>query len=190
MTTVNGMPAHILLVHAVVVLVPLAAFLLVLTALWEPARRRLAAANAILSIFVVIIVPITTGAGEWLERRVPETPLLRDHTELGDTAIFYAIPIAVLAIVVWWRQIEAAAADSPGIEPTGAGGRLATLTRQRTYLAPLSATVTRVIAVLAVVVALVGLFGIYRVGDSGSKAAWTGNFSATPTDPGPGRRPH
>src|SRR3954463_4216838 len=72
MTTVNGMPAHILLVHAVVVLLPLAAFLLVLTALWEPARRRLAAANAILSIFVVIIVPMTTGAGEWLERRVPE----------------------------------------------------------------------------------------------------------------------
>jgi hypothetical protein len=187
MNTVNGLPAHILLVHAVVVLLPLAAVLLVLTALWEPARRRLAAANALLAIAVVIIVPITTSAGEWLEGRVPQTELLHDHTELGDTAIWYAIPIAVLAVVVWWRQREAAIVD--GTEPTGSGGPLATLTRQRTFLKPESLTITRVIAVLAVVVALAGLYGIYRIGDSGSKAAWTGNFSATSTDPGPGHRP-
>ncbi len=191
MNTLNGLPAHILLVHAVVVLLPLAAFLVVLTALWAPARRRLAAANAILSVVVVIIVPITTSAGEWLEQRVPETPLLRDHTELGDTAIWYAIPIAILAVVIWWRQLETIATETPEALPSsGAAGRVATLTRRRTYLAPLSATVTRVIAVLAVVVAVAGVYGIYRIGDSGSKAAWTGNFSSTPADPGPGRRPH
>jgi hypothetical protein len=189
MNTVNGLPAHILLVHAVVVLLPLAAVLLVLTAWWEPARRRLAAANAILAIAVVLIIPITTSAGEWLERRVPQTNLLHDHTELGDTAIWYAIPIAVLAVVVWWRQREATVAETPATANTGIGGRLATMTRQRTYLKPESRTVMRVIAVLAVVLAVVGVYGIYLIGDSGSKAAWTGNFSATSTDPGPGRRP-
>jgi hypothetical protein len=69
MTTVNGLPAHILLVHAIVVLLPLAALLLVLTAVWPDARRRLAGPNALLSLLVVVLVPLTTSAGEWLERR-------------------------------------------------------------------------------------------------------------------------
>jgi hypothetical protein len=178
MTTVNGLPAHILLVHAIVVLLPLAALLLVLTAVWPAARRRLAGPNAILSLVVVVLVPITTTAGEWLERRTPQSTLLHDHTQLGDTAILYALPVAALALVIWWRHREARA------------GGPAALPRRRTYLAPLSMTVTRVVAVLTIVVAGASAYGIYRIGDSGSKAAWTGKFSATPAEPGPGRSPH
>lgn len=77
MTTLNGLPAHILLVHSIVVLLPLAALLLVACALWPAARRKLAGPNAVLSVLVLILVPITTDAGEWLERRVPSTPLVR-----------------------------------------------------------------------------------------------------------------
>lgn len=40
MSTINGLPAHVLLVHAVVVLVPLTAIMLVLAAFWPSARRR------------------------------------------------------------------------------------------------------------------------------------------------------
>jgi hypothetical protein len=185
MSTVNGLPAHILLVHAIVVLLPLAALLLVLSAVWPGARYRLAGPNAILSLVVVVLVPITTSAGEWLERRVPESALLRDHTELGDSAIFYAIPIAVLAMVVWWRGREAAAELAGGDAIAGAGAA-ATLTRRRTFLAPRSTVLTAVIAVLAIIVAGVGVYGIYRIGDSGSKAAWTGNFNPTATERGPG----
>src|SRR5690349_22991242 len=134
MGTVNGLPAHILLVHAIVVLLPLAALLLVLTAVWPAARRRLAGPNAILSVLVVALVPVTTSAGEWLEQRVADTALLRDHTELGDTAIWVAIPVALLALVIWWRQREATA-------------------QRRAYLAPLSVTITRSVAALAIIVA-------------------------------------
>jgi hypothetical protein len=191
MGTVNGLPAHILLVHAIVVLLPLAALLLVLTSLSPSARRRLAAPNAILSVVVVALVPITTSAGEWLERRVNDTQLLHDHTELGDTAIWVAIPVAVLALVIWWRQREAApVGDGPaGDGPVEGGSGVATATRRRTYLAPLSTTVTRIVAVLAVVIAVGAVYDIYRIGDSGSKAAWTGNFSSTPAQRGPGRPP-
>ena len=164
MTTVNGLPAHILLVHAIVVLMPLSALLLVVTALWPAARARLALPNVILSVLVVVLVPVTTSAGEWLQGRVPQTALLHDHTELGDSAIFYAIPIAVLALVVWWRDREARGTSS-----------------RRAWLAPLSAAVTGVVAVLALAAGTAGVYGIYRIGDSGSKAAWTGNFSATET---------
>ena len=182
MTTVNGLPAHILLVHAIVVLLPLAGLLLVLTAVWPAARRRLAGANAVLSVLVLVLVPVTTSAGEWLERRVPQSTLLHDHTDLGDTAIWYAVPIAVLALVVWWRHREATAAPSGGGAVSGSGATV-TPTRRGTYLAPWSTAVTGVIAVLAIVVAGAGVYGMYRIGDSGSKAAWTGNFGATATRP-------
>jgi len=193
MTTVNGLPAHVLLVHAIVVLLPLSALLLVLTAFWPAARARLAGANALLSIIVVALTPVTTGAGEWLERRVPQTALLQTHTDLGDGAVFYALPIAAMAVVVWWRQREAAIVAGQAAahsERTGSGGGVATLSRTalptRPLLAPTSTTVTRVVAALAVIVAALGVYGIYRIGDSGSKAAWTGRFSTTATVGGPG----
>ena len=40
MSTIAGLPAHILLLHFVVVLVPLTAILLIVCALWPAARRR------------------------------------------------------------------------------------------------------------------------------------------------------
>ncbi|WP_328611233.1 hypothetical protein OG943_19600 [Amycolatopsis sp. NBC_00345] len=191
MTTVNGLPAHILLVHAIVVLLPLAALLLVLTAVWPAVRRKLAGANAILSVLVVVLVPVTTDAGEWLERRVASTPLVRAHTDLGDTAIWAAIPVAVLALVVWWRAREARAAavvqepqvTEPGIaEPGGAEpGSTAVVTRpvaaRRTFLAPASTTVTVVVAVLCVLAAGAACYDIARIGDSGAQASWQGQFS-------------
>ena len=178
MTTVNGLPAHVLLVHAIVVLLPLAALLLVLSALWPAARAKLAGPNAILAVLVVILVPITTDAGEWLERRVASTPAVRTHTELGDTALWVAIPVAVLALLVWWRRrkrLESQAADP---------GSRAVATPRRTFLAPASTAVTVVLSVLAVVAAGAAFYDIYRIGDSGAQASWQGQFSATPAPRG------
>jgi hypothetical protein len=180
MTTLNGLPAHVLLVHAIVVLLPLAALLVVLTAVWPSARRRFAGANVLLSWLVVVLVPLTTSAGEWLERRVPQTSALHDHTELGDTAIWVALPVAVVALAVWWREREASvAAGSP---PPGPMPR-------RAFLAPLSTTVTTVVTVLAVAAAVAAVVDIYGIGDSGARAAWQGHVSSTPA-PRPSGRPH
>jgi hypothetical protein len=175
MTTVNGLPAHILLVHAIVVLLPLAALLLVLTAVRPAARRRLAGPNAILSVLVVVLVPITTEAGEWLERRVASTPLVRTHTELGDTALYVAAPVAVLALVVWWRQREAGPAPTTDASAPS---------RRRTVLAPASAAVTVVISVLAIAAAGAAVYDVYRIGDSGAQATWQGQFSSAPAPHG------
>lgn len=177
MTTVNGLPAHILLVHAIVVLLPLAALLLVLSALWPAARAKLAGPNAILAVLVVLLVPITTDAGEWLERRVARTPLLRTHTELGDTALWVAIPVAVLAVLVWWRRRESLrnqAADTA--EGTG----------RRTFLGPASTAVTVVFSVLSIAAAGAAVYDVYRIGDSGAQASWQGQFSSTPAPRGSG----
>jgi len=186
MSTLNGLPAHILLVHAIVVLLPLSALLLAVSAIWEKTRRRLAGPNAILAVLVLLLVPVTTNAGEWLERRVPRTDLLRAHTELGDTAVFVALPVAILALVVWWRQRESDVAARPPVESDvdGSGGT-ATVTRtdvrRRTLLAPASKTVTTVIMLLAVLAAVGTCYQIYRIGDSGAQASWQGKFSTDPT---------
>jgi hypothetical protein len=200
MTTLNGLPAHILLVHAIVVLLPLAAVLLVLCALWPAVRRKLAGPNALLSLMVVVLVPITTDAGEWLEQRVASTTLVRDHVELGDTALFVAIPVAVLALVVWWRHREASVAhravtQRSGSEPGQAQAYSAPadsiqgksrLVQRRTFLAPASTVVTAVVAVFSVLAAGAALYDIYRIGDSGAQATWQGKFSSTPISGGPG----
>ncbi|WP_199817160.1 MULTISPECIES: DUF2231 domain-containing protein [unclassified Amycolatopsis] len=169
MTTVNGLPAHILLVHAIVVLLPLSALLLVLSSVWPKARGKLAGPNAVLAVVVVILVPITTNAGEWLERRVAQTPLLRDHTELGDTALWVAIPVAVLALLVWWRERENTRLSADTDDSPVAG--------RRTYLAPASTKVTAAVAVVAVLAAGAAVYDMYRIGDSGARASWQGNFS-------------
>ncbi|MEV4143831.1 hypothetical protein AB0J40_09200 [Amycolatopsis sp. NPDC049691] len=176
MTTVNGLPAHILLVHAIVVLLPLAALLLVLSALWPAVRRKVAGPNAILSVLVVVLVPITTEAGEWLERRVASTPLVRAHTELGDTALYVAIPVAVLAVVVWWRRRESLQAPTG----TASAGSTTVATRRRTFLAPTSTAVTVVLAVLSIAAAGAACYDIVRIGDSGAQATWQGQFSSAP----------
>jgi hypothetical protein len=177
MTTINGLPAHILLVHAIVVLLPLAAALLVLTAVWPAARRRLSGANALLALVVVVLVPITTNAGEWLERHLPETPLLRTHTDLGDTAIWVALPVAVLALAVWWRGREAATVAAG----SGPGAALASRpAARRTFLAPSSTVVTGVVTALCVLAAGAACYDVVRIGDSGAQATWQGQYSSTP----------
>src|SRR4051812_44177786 len=148
MTTINGLPAHILLVHAVVGLVPVTALLVVLVAVWPAARRRLTWAAAALAVMTLIAVPVTTEAGEWLEHRVERTALLRAHTELGDTMLPWAIGLAVVALAILARMVLAeraagravpvAVGDGPGTTRapapvrkagvgTGPGGRAVSL---------------------------------------------------------------
>ena len=181
MTTIAGLPAHVLLVHAVVVLVPLVALLTVLVAVWPAMRARFAQLNAVLAVATLVAVPLTTEAGEWLEHRVARTELLRVHTQPGDTLLPWVVGLAVLAVAVIvrdWLHARSAArvpvgAGAPGEpEPAAAlpGGR----------------AVTVAIAALAVVVAVGSAVTVYRIGDSGARASWTGQFSEQATVPGRG----
>jgi hypothetical protein len=60
MTTIAGIPAHALLVHAIVVLAPLVALLEILCAVWPAARRRLV--WLVLALAAVNLV-LTPGSG-------------------------------------------------------------------------------------------------------------------------------
>ena len=77
--SINGLPLHVLLVHAVVVLIPLTALSLVLVAFWPAARRRLGFVTALLGLVLIVLIPLTTQAGQWLKDRVASTPFVENH---------------------------------------------------------------------------------------------------------------
>jgi hypothetical protein len=184
MSTVNGLPVHALLVHLVVVLVPLTAVLLVLVALWPSARHRLSLTTAVLATLSLISVPITTEAGDWLEHHVARTALVRDHTHLGDTMLPWAIGLFLVAAALAAREklrgrglpYRHTRADGPGTTHAAAVG-----TARTDGLGGRPATV--VLAVLALLVAVGATVTVYRIGESGARAAWTGQFSQQPVPP-------
>ncbi|MEU9477537.1 DUF2231 domain-containing protein [Streptomyces sp. NPDC048191] len=164
MNLVNGLPAHVLFVHVVVVLIPLAALALVAAALWPRAARRLGVLLPALAFVALVSVPLTTHAGEWLERHVQDDALVRRHTELGDGLLPWALGLFVLAAVVWWAGRRAPAEPGQGRGPR--------------WSAP---PVRILLGVLSLAVAVGAVVDVYRIGDSGAKAAWHDGYSKTAT---------
>lgn len=153
LNTVNGVPAHVLLVHAVVVLLPLAALLAVLGAVWPAARRRLGILTPLTALVAVLFIPLTTHAGEWLQEHVPNSELVRRHVRLGDGLLVWAGLLFVLSAALWLADVA-----------PGRGWRLPAAAVSRA---------SRVVgSVLLCAVAVVAVVQVYRIGDSGAKAAW------------------
>ncbi|MGW7577467.1 DUF2231 domain-containing protein [Streptomyces sp. NPDC054765] len=169
LTVINGLPAHVLIVHFVIVLVPLSALAVVAGAMWPSAARRMGIVLPLLALVALASVPVATGAGEWLEKHVDSNALVRRHTELGDGLLPWAVGLFVLATVVWWTTRRPAPAEAtPGERTRSASSR--------------SALVIRIVAsVLAVGVAAGAVVNVYRIGESGAKAAWHDSFSKAPT---------
>ncbi|MCQ4205643.1 DUF2231 domain-containing protein [Streptomyces longispororuber] len=164
MSLINGLPAHILLVHFVVVLVPLTALALAVCAIWPRVARRMGIVLPLLALVTLVSVPLTTEAGEWLERHVDRDALVRRHASLGDGLLPWVGCLFLLAVAIWWMARRAAASGSGS-----SGGRT-----------QLSAALVRIAAaVLAIVVSVGAVVDVYRIGDSGAKAAWHDGFSKT-----------
>jgi uncharacterized membrane protein len=163
MSLVNGLPAHVLLVHFVVVLVPLTALALAVCAIWPAAAQRMGIVLPLLALVTLTSVPLTTQAGEWLEEHVDGDALVRRHAELGDGLLPWAGGLFVLAVIVWWaarRTSASASGTSRGTRRSAAPVRIAA-------------------AVLSLVVSVGAVVDVYRIGDSGAKAAWHDGFSKT-----------
>src|SRR5689334_13047990 len=116
MNIINGMPAHALLLHAVLVLVPLTALLEIVCGLWPAARRgHVLWLTLILAVVNMVLTPITIDAGEWLYGlRSNASPILREHAERGSLMVYFsaALLAAAVALVVL-RVIERRSEKSP-----------------------------------------------------------------------------
>jgi len=154
MSTITGLPAHILLNHFVVVLGPLAAILAIICALWPAARRRLIWLVLLLAVATLVLTPLTTNSGEWLADKLGASPAINHHAQLGDTLVYMVAALVATVIVLAVVHIRQA--------------------RGRTV----KLAVQAVVGVLVIAAAVATLVQSYRVGESGARAAW-GTVSAS-----------
>ena len=166
-----GLPLHVLLVHAVLVLIPLVALALVLIAAWPAARRILWLPVILAAALLLPLGLITVEAGKWLEERVPPAPLIQEHTAQGEDIVPWLVALLVAAAVIAaWAVIELVAARrSSGIAPARPGRAV-------------RITVGIVLTLGAVAIAAGSSWTLVQIGESGSRAVWEGSFSDEPLD--------
>ena len=149
MTTIFGLPAHALLVHAVVVLAPLVAALEILCALWPAARRRLVWLVVALAAAVMALTPVTASAGQWLYEQSPQhAPIVEVHADRAEWMIYFAVGLLIVAILQAFQHWT----ESRSSEPKRA--------------------LAVVAAVLAVVIGVSSTVAVVRIGDAGAQAVW------------------
>jgi len=154
--TVFGLPTHAIVVHATVVLLPLAALVVLLHAFWPAARRRLGIVTPLLAGVALVLVPLSTESGESLEHSVGENALVERHAELADGMLPWAIGLFVVAVGLWLLDRRRASTTAP-------------------RWLPIVASVLAVVAVAGTVQQIV------RVGHAGAEATWNGVVSTSST---------
>lgn len=132
--TLRGLPLHVLVVHAVVVLVPLAALGALGSALWPAVRRHFGATAVVVAAVATVLVPVATGSGRNLAHRLGAEELVRNHARWGGRMLpaMIVLLIAVLALVlldIATRSAQLAASAVPvGVGATSHAGGNATMT--------------------------------------------------------------
>lgn len=149
MTTIAGLPAHALLVHAIIVFTPLLALSTILCALWPAARRRLVWFVLALAAVNLALTPLTVEAGEWLYNRESQhSAILQTHAARGQWMIYFSAALLVVALAV------------------------AVLHRRESRPEKPRALATVAVAVLAIAVGVASIVGVARIGHTGTEAKW------------------
>lgn len=156
-TTILGIPAHPLLIHAAVVFVPLLIVAAVVHALWPVARGRLDWAVAGLAIVAPLAVWIAKISGQNFRQRLIDRNInspefmakISQHQSYGTTTLWWTIGLAVLGLLmlVYDRRRRAGTLSDP------------------VWLAGTAMTI--------VVAAFTGYY-IFKTGDTGAHIAWSG----------------
>ena len=149
--TVFGLPLHPLIVHATVVVVPVAAISVLMATFWPRFRRWASWGPLASAVLAVILVPITTSSGESLEHALPRSDLIETHSHLADGLLPWVIVLFVGAAGAFWTHV---APSRPGLW-----------------------TFPRALVIAAILVASVGAIGslveLVLIGHSGATAAWS-----------------
>ena len=169
--TVAGLPLHVLLVHALIVLTPLVALALVLIAAWPAARRILWIPVAGAAVLLLPLGLVTIEAGKWLEQRVPPAPLIQEHTAQGEDIVPWLIGLLALALVIAaWAVVELVARRRTDADAARRPSRA------------VRAVVGVVLTLAALGVGAGTMWTLVQIGEAGSRAVWEGSFSDEPLD--------
>ncbi len=148
--TLFGLPAHPLIVHAAVVLLPIAAIGLIVVALVPKARRHYAPVVFALALVATVAVGLAQQSGESLEGQVEKTEQVEEHTAQGETVLPWAIAVTI---------VSAAVAAEPYL---------------RDRLGKVSPKVVAGVLISASVIAGVGAtWTVIEVGHSGATSVWS-----------------
>jgi len=159
--TIMGLPLHPLVVHATEVIVPGAALVVVLAALWPRFRRWARFLPLGLAAVALVLVPLSTESGEALENRVKESTLIQTHADLAEGLAPWVFALFLIAaVLLWWNRNE-------GEAPAPRAPRWVAL----------------VLAVAAVLASTGTVVQAVRIGHSGATAVWSevvGSTGGTP----------
>ncbi len=101
MITINGLPAHILLVHVVIVLLPLSSAMAILGSIWPAAQRKFTFLTPLAALAGLIAVPITVAAGKQLAARLQLGEIIARHQMLAQQILPLAIALFVTTAAQW-----------------------------------------------------------------------------------------
>jgi hypothetical protein len=153
---IAGLPLHALVVHAAVVLVPLAVVLVLAFAVWRRHRWATRWPAAGFATAALVVTWVAKLSGESLEESRPElVPLVREHSERGDQLTLLLTVFVVAAAVAVWSLGGASALAS---------GRGAVRSR--------FPALERVLPAVLVLLGAVVLVWVVLVGHSGARAVW------------------
>jgi uncharacterized membrane protein len=154
MISVHGIPAHPLVVHAAVVLVPLAALFAAAYAVWPQRRWQTRTPAVVLAIGAALAVQLAAMTGDQLKAHLQEnSALIRTHEH--DAGLLQAAMwvLAGLMVVAWWALPH----ETPLPDKDHRHG-VRLLTWPLTLLVPVAATTVLVLVVLT--------------GEAGARSVW------------------
>jgi uncharacterized membrane protein len=159
---IGGLPLHPLVVHATVVLVPLAVLGALAVVVFPRARRRYGSLVVVTAVVATVCTVLAEQSGEALEHSLPRNPAIEAHAAAGDYLKLWMAPlmIAVAIFVLMHRRADRTAR----LEATGTTSALALAGRQRVLATG--------VAVVTVVLALGTALVVFQTGDLGARAVW------------------
>ena len=156
---IDGLPIHALVVHAVVVLLPLAVLGAIATAVRPHWRTRYGHLVIAAAAGATALSPVATASGEQLEKHVGDPG---KHAALGDQLVWFAATLLIFEVALVWMTHRSSHSRNDADHHARSTERLST--KQ-------SRAVTAV-ATVTVIAALAAGMQTYRVGESGARAAW------------------
>lgn len=146
---IQGAPAHALIVHATVVLLPLTTVALLGAAFSSRMRARIGILLPLAGVLSLVLVPITTYTGGQLEHHVYLTPQVLTHVHAADGLLPWAAGLAMITVAIYFLTRGYPVWRARSLRSVG-------------------------IAVLAVTVAAGTTAEVVYIGHLGAQAVWTG----------------
>lgn len=152
--TINGIPLHPLIVHAAVVLVPLAALFAILYAVLPNRRWQTRTPAAVLAVGAALAVQLAAMTGDQLKETLHEnTSLIQTHEQWAGLLQAAMWVLAALMVIGWWALPH----ENPLPDKDHREG-VTVLAKPLVILLPAAAVAVMVLVVLT--------------GDAGARAVW------------------